>query len=109
MRWLLLSWFVPVGFLASWLLLAPLNLGLFLYSREVYERTFAVYGGVLGMAPEALPPLVWKALVMDSLIVLGLYALRRWRSITGFLRGFSRKKRQDAVLAARIASLSRAP
>lgn len=109
MRWLLLSWFVPVGFLASWLLLAPLDLGLFLYSRAVYERTFAVYGGALGMAPEALPPLVWKALVVDSLIVLGLYALRRWRTILAFLRGLAPGRRQDAALAARIASLSKAP
>ena len=53
-------------------------MGTRMFSREMHDLVFALYGKLLGMEPEALPPLVAKAVVVDSLIVLAIAAFR-WR------------------------------
>ncbi|RIY03714.1 hypothetical protein D3218_02960 [Aureimonas flava] len=105
MRWLLSLWFLPITFLVLWLTLAAndWSLGLHFFSREMYDTVFAVYGGALGVPPESLPPLVVRALVLDSLIVLALYAFRRRKPIVAYLR--ERYSRGSASLE----SLSKAP
>lgn len=105
MRWLLSIWFVPIAFLVLWLLLAAndWSLGVHFFSREMYDTVFGVYANVLGVPAESLPPLVVRALVLDSLIVLALYAFRRRKPIMAFLR--ERYSRGSANLE----SLSKAP
>jgi len=112
MRWLLGLWFVPISFLIAWFVLAShdWNLGTFFFSREMYDLVFAIYGETLGVAPESIPPLVARALVLDSAIVLALYAFRRRKSIAGWLRG---RRQSLPVIPARrersLDSLSSAP
>ncbi|WP_182087029.1 DUF6105 family protein [Aureimonas sp. ME7] len=105
MRWLLSLWFLPISFLVVWLALASndWSFGLFFFSREMYDTVFAVYGEALGVPPETLPPLVARALVLDSLIVLALYAFRRRKPILAFAR------LRYARWAASTKSLSNAP
>lgn len=80
MRVLLFLWFVPIVLLGTWygLSVNDWHLGTRMFSREMHDLVFGLYGRMLGMQPEALPPLVAKAVVMDSLIVLGIAAFR-WR------------------------------
>lgn len=110
MRWFLLLWFAPISFLVSWLALAAndLSFGVFLFSREMYDTVFGVYAALLGVPAESLPPLVVRALILDSAIVLGLYALRRWRPIWAFLRTRFARYSPDAS-ASKAESLSSAP
>lgn len=106
MRWLLSLWFLPIGFLVLWLTLASndWSLGLHFFSRDMYDTVFRVYAKVLGVQPETLPPLVVRALILDSLIVLTLYALRRRKAIVGFLR-----ERYASRNSVSLDSLSKAP
>ncbi len=76
MRILLSAWFAPITFLVLWLLMASndWSLGIHFFSRDMYDSVFDLYANVLGVPAETLPPLVVRALVLDSLIVLALYA-----------------------------------
>ncbi len=109
MRWLLLAWFLPISVLSGWLGFAAndWNFGIVFLSRDFYDLVFAVYADTLGVPAETLPPLVVKALVLDSAIVLGLYALRRRRPIVAFLRRAYSKLASSRVASAE--SLSSAP
>jgi len=111
MRWLLGLWFVPISFLVAWFVLAShdWNLGTFFFSREMYDLVFAVYGETLGVAPESIPPLVARALVLDSAIVLALYAFRRRKVIAGWLRSRTQASPSVATRARTLDSLSSAP
>ncbi|WP_279479559.1 DUF6105 family protein [Aureimonas sp. SK2] len=105
MRWLLSFWFVPIAFLVLWLTLGAndWSFGIHFFSRDMYDTVFGVYAGVLGVPAESLPPLVVRALFLDSLIVLALHAFRRRKTIASFLR--ERYSRGSASLE----SLSKAP
>ncbi|MBB3998740.1 DUF6105 family protein [Aureimonas pseudogalii] len=111
MRWLLGLWFAPISFLVAWFVLAShdWNLGTFFFSREMYDLVFAIYGKTLGVAPESLPPLVARALVLDSAIVLALYAFRRRKVIAGWLRSRTQVSRVAARRDRTLDSLSSAP
>ncbi|MBB3951121.1 DUF6105 family protein [Aureimonas jatrophae] len=107
MRWFLLMWFAPMSFLALWLGLASndINFGMLFFSRALYDHVFGLYAAALGVAPETLPPLVVRALVLDSLIVLSIFAFRRRRAIAAWFVA----QRQRGSGPAKTASLSSAP
>ena len=88
MRMFLLLWIGPLGFLGGWYFLSlnDINFGTQFFSRQMHDLVFAIYGNVLGIAPEAIPPLVAKALVVDTALVLTFLAFRRRRKIIAFLR-----------------------
>ncbi|WP_136657061.1 DUF6105 family protein [Nitratireductor sp. XY-223] len=80
MKWFLILWFVPVALIGSWYGLSyhDINFGFIMLSRQVHDLVFQVYGDMLGMPPDSIPPLLLKAIIVDSLIVLGI-ACFRWR------------------------------
>ena len=102
MRWLLWMWFAPMAFFWSWFVLAAGDFGYVFFSREVYDQTFGIYAGILGIAPETIPPIILKACIVDSAIVLGIFAFARRKRIMAWYRD-----RQSAAAAA--TSLSSAP
>jgi Family of unknown function (DUF6105) len=83
MRYFLALWVLPVGGLLAWLFLASNNyaFGTFFFSRTMYDLVFGIYGEILGVDPDTLPRLVYKALVLDTLIVASLFALKRRKDI----------------------------
>ncbi|MCO4316691.1 DUF6105 family protein [Phyllobacterium sp. 21LDTY02-6] len=83
MRGFLIFWAGPIGFLWGWYFLSyyDLSMGTYFFSREMHEKVFAIYGGILGIQPETIPPLVARACVVDTALVLGLIAIRRRRQI----------------------------
>ncbi|MEX3009293.1 DUF6105 family protein [Hoeflea sp. TYP-13] len=80
MKWFLILWFAPILFLGSWYGLSyhDINFGFIMLSRQVHDLVFQIYGDMLGMRPESIPPLLLKAIIVDSFIVLGI-ACFRWR------------------------------
>ena len=80
MRVLLVLWFVPIALLLAWYTLAAndWNMGTRMFSREMHDLVFGLYGKILGMDPKDLPAFAAKAIVVDSLIVLAIAAFR-WR------------------------------
>ena len=83
MRYFLLFWLLPVGGLVAWLYMAEndLSFGIHFFSRDMYDMVFGVYGQILGVDPETLPPLIYNALVFDTCIVAAIFAFRRRKDV----------------------------
>lgn len=87
MRMFLILWVTPIAFLIGWYTLSynDLHFGVPFFSRQVHDLTFAIYGNILGVEPEAIPPMLVKALVIDTALVLAFVAFRRRRQIAAFV------------------------
>jgi len=108
MKWFLFLWAGPIALLASWYGLSyyDMNFGIFMLTRDAHDLVFQIYGHILGIPPEDLPPLVLRAIVFDSFLVLAIIAFRRRRQI----RSWWQARRQSAPASlASDESLSSAP
>ncbi|WP_337270847.1 DUF6105 family protein [Oryzifoliimicrobium ureilyticus] len=108
MKWFLIFWAGPIIFLGSWYWLSyyDMSFGIFMFSRQVHDLTFDLYGKMLGLPPADIPALVARAIVVDSLIVFSLLAFRRRAKILAWWRTRQVSKVDDRE---RAASLSKAP
>ncbi|MGH7004240.1 MAG: DUF6105 family protein [Alphaproteobacteria bacterium] len=90
MRSFLIFWAGPLGFLWGWYFLSyyDLSMGMYFFSREMHEQVFSIYGNMLGIAPESIPPLVARACIFDTGLVLCLIALRRRRRIIAWVKAW---------------------
>ena len=116
MKWFLIMWFVPVTFMGAWYGLSYHDFGYIMFSREVHDHTFELYGQILGLEPETIPPLLLKAVIFDSFIVLAIAAFRWRRAIIAWVKAryaaMTTQQSDDAysaVPADNEESLSRAP
>src|SRR5688500_3215465 len=111
MKWFLIFWGGPVMLLTGWYVLSyyDMSFGVFLLTREAHELVFRVYGSILGIPPETIPPLVARAMIVDSLIVFGLVALRKRRQIAAWYRRRYGASRSPEAPLASDANLSSAP
>lgn len=105
MKWFLILWAGPVALLGSWYWLSyyDMSFGFHMLTRQTHDLVFEIYGNILGLPPESLPPLVARAIAVDSLIVFAILAFRKRKQIAAW--------RQGRQLAARVSaeSLSSAP
>ncbi|WP_160004587.1 DUF6105 family protein [Rhizobium sp. 18055] len=110
MKWFLIFWAGPIVFLAGWYWLSyyDMSFGIFMLTRQAHDLTFQVYANVLGIPPEVIPPLVARAIAVDSLVVLAIMAFRKRRKIFAWWQARQASKSSDAALAS-DESLSRAP
>ena len=108
MKWFLILWAGPIALLGSWYGLSyyDMSFGFFMLTRDTHDLVFQIYGHILGIPPEDLPPLVLRAIVVDSFLVLGLIAFRRRKRIFAWWQA-RRQSASDAL--ARDESLSSAP
>lgn len=104
MRYFVLFWLFPVGFLGTWYVLASTDtsFGLWFFSRDMHDLVFQIYGDTLGIAPETIPPLLAKALVLDTFIIVGLIALRKRKAILAWIAD----RRAKAALARRVEAIT---
>lgn len=107
MKWFLGLWAGPLVLLATWYGLSynDMHFGFFMLTRETHDLVFEVYGAMLGIPPEDIPPLVARALVLDTGIVLAILAFRRRRQIAAWWQA----RRQAEAPRVREESLSSAP
>lgn len=108
MKWLLIFWGGPVMLLTGWYGLSyyDMSFGFFMLTRDAHDLVFQIYGHILGIPPEDLPPLVLRAIIVDSFLVLGLIAFRRRKKILAWWQA-RRQSASDAL--ANDESLSSAP
>lgn len=108
MKWFLIFWAGPIALLGSWYGLSyyDMNFGIFMLTRDAHDLVFRIYGHILGIPPEDLPPLVMRAIVFDSFLVFALLAFRRRRQIAAWWQ--ARRQSSPAALAS-DESLSSAP
>jgi hypothetical protein len=104
MRYFVLFWLLPVGFLVTWygLSVTDNSFGMWFFSRDMHDLVFQIYGDTLGIAPETIPPLVAKALVLDTFIILGLIALRKRKAIMGWIAD----RRAKSALSRRVEAVT---
>ena len=88
MKWLMIFWGGPVIRLTGWYSLSyyDMSFGVFMLTREAHDLVFRLYGHVLGIPPESIPPLVARAMFVDTIVLFGLVALRKHRQIIPWLR-----------------------
>lgn len=83
MRSLILFWGLPLGFFWSWYFLSmhDISFGTTFFSRQMHDVMFSIYGNLLQIEPSAVPPIIAKACVVDTLFLLGIVAFRRRKAI----------------------------
>lgn len=108
MKWFLILWAGPIALLGGWYGLSyyDMSFGVFMLTRDAHDLVFQIYGNILGIPPEDLPPLVLRAIVFDSFLVLALIAFRRRKQIWAWWQ--ARSQSSSAALAS-DESLSSAP
>lgn len=89
MKWFLFLWAAPVSLLLGWYFLSlnDVSFGVFMLTREAHDLVFKVYGDILGVDPALLPPMVLRAILVDSLVVFALVAFRKRKAIAAWWRG----------------------
>ncbi|NLS03229.1 hypothetical protein HGP14_07565 [Rhizobium sp. P32RR-XVIII] len=108
MKWLLIFWLGPIVFLGGWYWLSyyDMNFGIFMLTRQVHDLTFQIYGKILGVPPETIPPLVARAIAVDSLVVLSILGFRRRKTMIAWWKARQASKSSDLPSSE---SLSSAP
>ena len=88
MRWILGIWAAPLIIFWGWYFISLNNLhfGYVMLSRPLHDLVFELYGQMLGLDPATIPWLVAKACVIDTLLLLAIWAFRRRREIGAWLR-----------------------
>lgn len=112
MKWFLVFWATPILLLGSWYGFSyyDMHFGVFMLSRQAHDLVFQVYGNALGIAPETIPPLVLRAIIVDSAIVFAIIAFRRRRKIAAWWRDRqSRRSVSESPALPSAESLSSAP
>lgn len=92
MKVFLVLWIMPIVLLGSWYGLSyyDINFGYRILTRDLHDLVFTIYGNLLGIPPESIPPLVLKAIIFDSFLVVGFIVIKRrrkqiWAAIRSFL------------------------
>jgi hypothetical protein len=101
MRWILILWALPLAVFWGWFGLSyyDMNFGYVMLSRGLHDLVFELYGELLGLEPAAIPWLLAKAFVIDTLILFGILAFRRRRAIAAWIQ--RRRERYSGVEPAR--------
>ncbi len=88
MRYVFGIWAFPLVIFWGWFGLSyyDINFGYLMLSRQVHDLYFELCGQVLGLAPASVPWLILKALVFDTFVLVGIWALRRRREIRDWMR-----------------------
>jgi len=97
MRWVFAAWAVPMGLFWGWYFLSLNNIhfGYVMLTRDAHDIVFQLYGNMLGIDPETIPGLVARACILDTLLILGIWAFRRRKEISAWVRG--RRDRYSGV------------
>ncbi|MCO6186452.1 DUF6105 family protein [Rhizobium sp. L1K21] len=110
MKWAFIFWIAPLAFLGGWYGLSyyDMSFGYFMLSRQAHDLVFQIYGNILGLPPEDIPPLVLRALVIDTAVLFAILVFRRRKKIIAAYKArFGRV--EDEPQFASDKSLSSAP
>jgi hypothetical protein len=88
MKYVLGFWAVPMGLFWGWYFLSlnDMNFGYLVLSRQLHDFFFQLYGDMLGIDPKAIPPMVARACVLDTFLLMGIWAFRRRRELKAWWR-----------------------
>ena len=87
MRWVLTLWFLPMALFWGWYVASAYDVGgLLMFTREFHDHMFGIYGRLLGVDPAVIPGWFAKGCLIDSVLVLGIFALARRKAIGAWWR-----------------------
>jgi hypothetical protein len=88
MRWVFAVWAFPMIVIWGWFSLSyyDINFGYIMLSRQVHELVFEIYGNQLGVDPKLVPWLVAEVCIIDTLVIVAIWAFRRRRNIAAWFR-----------------------
>jgi hypothetical protein len=111
MKTLLLLWALPITILGAWYGLSyyDMSFGIFMLTRDAHDLVFQIYGNILGIAPETIPPLVLRAIIVDSLILFAIIGYRRRKQIKALWMARQEKSSEGSDVRVSPESLSSAP
>lgn len=97
MKYVLGFWAVPMGLFWGWYFLSlnDINFGYLVLSRQLHDFFFQMYGDILGIDPKSIPPMVARACVLDTFLLLGIWAFRRRRELMAWWRGMRERYRVE--------------
>ncbi len=109
MRTLLLIWLGPIAFFWGWYFLSLADVGGFMFSRQMHDQVFQMYGDVLGIDPAIIPGMVARALAFDSLFVVAIILFRKRKPILAWWTARRTEPGTEIVQPRSVESLSSAP
>ena len=88
MKYVFAAWATPLVFFWGWYFLSlnDVNFGSIYLSRRLHDLVFEIYGNVLGIDPKMIPAMIAHACVVDTAILVALWAFRRRRGIAAWAR-----------------------
>ena len=88
MRYLIALWALPLAVFWGWFFLSAndISFGFLILSRDVHDFVFEIYGNILGIDPDSIPGLVARACVIDTLLIMAIYAFRKRAAIIAWVR-----------------------
>ncbi|MGB3500906.1 MAG: DUF6105 family protein [Mesorhizobium sp.] len=88
MKYVVAAWALPLGLFWGWFYLSlnDINFGSIYLSRALHDLVFELYGNMLGVEPQTIPWLIAKACILDTGIILAIWAFRRRKQIGAWLR-----------------------
>jgi hypothetical protein len=100
MKWMLFFWALPLAILGTWYTLSyyDISFGCLILSRQMHDVVFQVYGNILGLPPQDIPPLVGEAIALDTLLLAAVMSFRRRQAIAGWWQGRQSSKAPEASL-----------
>ena len=77
---------MPLVVFWGWFFLSlnDMNFGYVILSRQVHDLVFQLYGNILGIDPEIIPPMVARACVFDGFVLCAIWAFRRRRELSAW-------------------------
>ena len=89
MKYLFGLWAGPLVIFWGWFYLSlhDMNFGFVILTRQVHDLVFQLYGNLLGIEPQIIPPMVARACVFDGLVICAIWAFRRRRELSAWARG----------------------
>lgn len=109
MRYILIFWAVPMSFFWGWYYLSfyDINFGLLFFSRVLHDFVFEVYAHYLGLEASAIPGMIAKACVVDTLLIMAILAFRRRKRIAAWWA--SRKEANSAGFSNQVLEAGQEP
>ncbi len=92
MRSFLYLWVLPMSLFGTWYGLSynDMHGGMWFFSRAMHDQVMLVYATPLGLDPADLPPLLLRALIVDTMLVAAImayrYRKRWWPRFSAFIR-----------------------
>jgi hypothetical protein len=111
MRYLLWFWLMPLSLFWGWFGLSyyDVNFGLLMFSRQLHDLVFNIYGSMLGMDPAVIPVMFLKACIFDTFLIFGIVAFRKRKQIRAWWAKRNRQPEDDSAEAPRDGVAAQVP